>query len=463
MTEKVKRLINSYGWARWSALLLVSITMMCGYFMTDVMAPLEDILTRPVEDGGLGWSGTEYGIFTGGYGWLNVFLLMLFFGGIILDKLGVRLTGLGACVLMFVGACIKAWTISTSSFSPEDTILGFNARAIVAGAGFAVFGMGAEIAGITVTKAIVKWFTGYEMALAMGLQVAFARIGTACALGFSAKIYTAWGNSDWPIFGALGIGTPVAFGACMLCIGLIFFIIYSLMDATLDKQRLAEKSEPEEGFKISDIKLLMKSPGFWLIALLCLTFYSGVFPFLKAATKFMIYKYGIAEDVAGFIPALLPFGTIILTPVFGFIYDRVGRGALLMLIGSCLLMFVHLMFAMPFITNPVFAVIVMILLGIAFSLVPSAMWPSVPKIIPQKVLGSAYALIFYIQNIGLMCVPMLIGWVVENVAKQDDGTYDYTCPMLIFTAFGIVAVLLSLLLIKVNKSKGYGLNLPNKK
>jgi nitrate/nitrite transporter NarK len=464
MEKTLQTYLNDKAWARWTALILVSFTMMCGYFMTDVMAPLEKILTTPVAEGGLGWTGTEYGIFTGGYGWINVFLLMLFFGGLILDKLGVRLTGVGACLFMLVGACIKAWAISTPSILPTDTILGFNARAIWAGFGFAVFGVGAEVAGITVTKAIVRWFTGHEMALAMGLQVAFARIGTACALAFSAQIYSRWHDTEWPVIGSMNFGTSVAFGACLLCIGLIFYLVFCVMDKKLESSmpsKADSASADDEGFKLSDIKLLIGSQGFWLIALLCLTFYSGVFPFLKAATKFMECKFGVDPELAGYIPALLPFGTIILTPVFGFIYDRLGRCAQLMLIGSCLLTLVHLLFALPFITNAALAIVIMIVLGIAFSLVPSAMWPSVPKIIPQKVLGSAYALIFYIQNIGLMCVPMLIGWVVENVAKQPDGTYDYTVPMLIFTAFGVVAVGLSLMLIRVNRKHGYGLEKPN--
>jgi nitrate/nitrite transporter NarK len=467
MTQTIQQCLNDKAWARWTALILVSFTMMCGYFVTDVMAPMEKILTTSVAEGGLGWTGTEYGIFTGGYGWINVFLLMLFFGGLILDKLGVRITGLGACLFMLVGACIKAWAISTPSIGADDLILGLNARAILAGFGFAVFGVGAEVAGITVTKAIVRWFTGHEMALAMGLQVAFARIGTACALAFSLQIYNRWHTTDFPLIGCMNFGTSVAFGACLLCIGLIFFLLFCMMDTKLDKSlpkaAAAAEGEEEEGFKLSDIKLLVTNPGFWLIALLCLTFYSGVFPFLKAATKFMEFKYGVSPELAGYIPAMLPFGTIILTPVFGAIYDKVGRGAMLMLIGSCLLTLVHALFAMPFITSPVFAIAVMVLLGVAFSLVPSAMWPSVPKIIPQKVLGSAYALIFYIQNIGLMCVPMLIGWVVENVAKKSDTEYDYTVPMLIFTAFGLVAVVLSLLLIRVNRKKGYGLEKPNSK
>lgn len=461
------KLFNSKPWARWTALIIVSFTMMCGYFVTDVMAPLEDILTKSVEEGGLGWTGTEYGIFTGGYGWLNVFLLMLFFGGVILDKFGVRLTGTAACALMFVGAVIKAWAVSPF-FGIEGMILDLNARAVMAGLGFAVFGMGVEIAGITVTKAIAKWFTGYEMALAMGLQVALARVGTACALALSPIIYKSMGGIEWGDGGALGLATPVAFGAALLCIGLIFYLVYCVMDARLDSGLKAVNktdagSSDDEGFKMSDIKLLVTNKGFWIIALLCLTFYSGVFPFLKAATKFMQYKYGVDADVAGMIPAMLPFGTILLTPLFGWIYDKVGRGATLMLLGSVLLMCVHALFAMPF-GNATFAVAVMILLGIAFSLVPSAMWPSVPKIIPQKMLGSAYALIFYVQNIGLMGVPMLIGYLVENVSKQMVNgveTYDYTIPMLVFMAFGVIAVLLSVALLIVNRKKGYGLQTPN--
>lgn len=454
MREAIQRTLSDSKGARWTAMLIVSFTMMCGYFITDVMSPLGDMLTRSVEEGGLGWSATEYGWFSGAYSWFNIMLLMLVLGGIILDKMGVRFTGTLACLLMVGGTLLKAWALSPL-FPGEGMLFGFKTQMWAAGVGFAIFGMGAEICGITVSKVIVKWFTGHELALALGLQVAMARLGTAAALFYSPRVAAALGGVAW----------PVALGGVALCVGLLAYLVYGVMDRRLDASVQAVGSEPEEGFKLSDMRLVVTNRGFWLIAVLCLMFYSGVFPFLKFAAQLMIHKYGVDPGMAGDIPSLLPFGTILLTPLFGSLYDRIGKGATLMIAGSVMLVTVHVLFALPLLNVWWFALGVMILLGIAFSLVPSAMWPSVPKIIPQKQLGTAYALIFYVQNIGLMCVPMLIGWVVETYAKYTapDGStaYDYTVPMCIFALFGVIAVVLACALKAEDRRHGYGLESPN--
>ena len=452
MTEIYKKLNDSPA-ARWTALLIVSFTMMCGYFITDVMAPLEDLLTKSPAEGGLGWTSDEYGFFSGAYGYINVFLLMLFFGGIILDKCGVRFTGTMSSSLMFVGALLK-WYALDNSFG-DAQIFGYPVQVALAALGFAIFGMGAEITGITVTKIIAKWFTGHELALAMGLQVAMARIGTAAALACSLPIANKMGAAS----------APVLLGAALLCVGVVSFLVYCVMDKKLDTSvAAAEEQEAEEGFHFSDLKVIFTNKGFWLIAILCVLFYSGVFPFLKFATKLMIYKYGVEPELAGLIPAMLPFGTILLTPVFGSLYDRLGKGATLMISGSLMLTLVHVLFALPILNEWWFAIAIMVILGIAFSLVPSAMWPAVPKIIPMKQLGSAYAIIFYIQNIGLSMEPVLIGSVIQNYATIETAegvTYDYTIPMTIFAAFGIVAVGVALLLKHIDKKEGYGLEEPN--
>ncbi len=538
MTEKLQKKLNDSKAARWTALFIVSLTMMMAYFFTDVMGPLEAPLTtkgklvyfedgtylsadslmkvsaEPIEDydkivvgntyniivtntttqesavatttdslccadtltntvvavqeeciaedskpetkvvtvsstiNGLGWSSSDYGLFSGAYGFINVFLLMLFFGGLILDKMGVRFTGLMSTGLMFIGAAVK-WFAVNNSFDGE--IFGLPTQVAIACLGFAVYGMGAEIAGITVTKVIAKWFTGHEMALAMGLQVALARVGTACALFFSLPIAQSMGT----------VSAPVLFGASALCIGLLSYIVYCVMDKRLDKSTLGsiEQAESEEQFNLHDLKFIFGNLGFWLITLLCLLFYSAVFPFLKFATNLMIIKYNVQPDLAGIIPGLLPFGTMLLTPLFGSLYDRIGKGATLMIIGSILLTVVHVLFAMPLLNVWWFAVIVMILLGVAFSLVPSAMWPSVPKIIPMQQLGSAYAIIFYIQNIGLSLVPILIGNVID--ACTTNGTTNYTLPMSIFAIFGLLSVVIALMLKRADKTYGYGLEEPN--
>ena len=451
MTQ-TKRLNDSAA-ARWLALIIVSFTMMCGYFITDVMAPLEDLLTKAPAEGGLGWTSDDYGFFSGAYGYINVFLLMLFFGGIILDKCGVRFTGIMSSGLMLVGTLIK-WYAVNSDFGTAE-LFGYPTQVLIAALGFAIFGMGAEITGITVTKVIAKWFTGHELALAMGLQVAMARIGTAAALACSLPFANAMDN----------VAAPVLLGAALLCIGFVAYLVYGVMDKKLDASvAAAETATEEEGFHFSDLKVIFTNTGFWLIAILCVLFYSGVFPFLKFATKLMIYKYGVEPELAGLIPAMLPFGTILLTPIFGSLYDRLGKGATLMIIGSAMLTLVHVLFALPILNVWWFAILVMIVLGIAFSLVPSAMWPSVPKIIPMKQLGSAYAIIFYIQNIGLSMVPVMIGKVIQNYAtiETTEGvTYDYTIPMSIFAVFGIVSIIVSFILKRVDAKKGYGLEQPN--
>ena len=452
-TQAIQQKLSDSKSARWTALLIVSFTMMFGYFFTDVMSPLEPLLTAAKEDGGLGlgWSSDEYGFFSGAYGYFNVFLLLLFFGGIILDKFGIRFTGIMSTILMFGGALIK-WYAVGHDFTGTIAVPFFGTyqtQVVLAALGFSIYGVGCEIAGITVSKVIVKWFTGHELALAMGVQVALARLGTAGALGFALP-FAKWMG---------GVSASVGLGAALLCAGVIVFLVYCVMDKKEDASAAAVQGEPEEGFKFSDLKVLLTATGFWYVAVLCLMFYAGVFPFLKFATKLMISKYGVAEDVAGLIPAMLPFGTIFLTPLFGSIYDKYGKGATLMLIGSVLLTCVHIIFALPFGTW-ILAVAVMVVLGIAFGLVPSAMWPSVPKIIPMKLLGTAYALIFYIQNIGLALVPVWIG-KVNQANTGANGVIDYTETMTIFALFGVVAIIISLLLMWEDKRKGYGLQQPN--
>ena len=448
MTQAIKKKLNDSAAARWTALFIVSLAMMFGYFFTDVMSPLEPLLTASVQDGGLGWSSDEYGFFSGSYGFFNVFLLLLFFGGIVLDKFGIRFTGIMSTTLMFVGAMIK-WYAVTNTFQGE--LFGYQMQVIIACIGFATYGVGVEIVGITATKVIAKWFTGHELALAMGAQVALARLGTAAALSLALPFAQQFG----------GVGASVALGAALLCAGVLAFLVYCVMDRKFDKDA-AENADcgTEEIFKFSDLSLLFCNKGFWYITLLCLMFYAGVFPFLKFATKLMVIKYGVEPHLAGWIPSMLPYGTIVLTPLFGYIYDRIGKGATLMVIGSVLLTFVHAVFAVPSINNVGVAVCMMIVLGVAFGLVPSAMWPSVPKIIPMHLLGSAYALIFYIQNIGLSLVPIAIGKI--NQANTDaQGVIDYTQTMTTFTSFGVIAIIIALLLLREDKIKQYGLEEKN--
>ncbi len=408
MTEAIKKSLRESKAARWTALIIVSFMMLCGYYLADVMAPLKGLLEQQLT-----WTSAEYGFFTSAYGWFNVFLFFLIIGGIILDRMGVRFTGLMAALIMVLGIGIKYWAVSTHALDGVTwNILWFSTRAQVfmAGIGFAIFGVGVEVAGITVSKIIVKWFKGKEMALAMGLEMAMARIGTGLAIGTSLPVAKWLGH----------VSMPLLVGLVMACIGLIAFILYIFQDKKLDasealvKAQEATPAEPEESFRLKDILFIITNKAWWYIAILCVLFYSAVFPFLKYATDLMIQKFMINEAWAGSIPALLPFGTIILTPFFGNLYDRKGKGATIMMIGAMLIIFVHAIFSIPGLDHWLVALAVILILGIGFSLVPSAMWPSVPKIIPEKQLGSAYALIFWVQNIGLMGVPALIGWVVSK-------------------------------------------------
>ncbi len=456
--ETVTNTLRDSKVARWSALAVVSFTMLCGYYLTDVMAPLKPLLEKELL-----WNSAQYGIFTSAYGWFNVFLLMLILGGIILDKMGVRFTGKMATIVMVVGTAIKYWAISTDSLDNVE-IIGMNGQVLIAALGFAIFGVGVEVAGITVSKIIVKWFKGKELALAMGLEMATARMGTALALATSVPIANAFGNVSAPILVCL----------IMLCIGMIAFFIYTFMDKKLDNSISAEAgrsgvTESEESFRLADIWFIITNKGWWYIAILCVLFYSSVFPFLKYASDLMVNKFGVDPEFAGSIPALLPFGTMLLTPLFGNIYDRKGKGASIMILGSVLLIFVHVLFSIPFLKQTPIAILLIIILGIGFSLVPSAMWPSVPKIIPEKQLGSAYAMIFWVQNWGLMGVPALIGWVLNKycitgthlVDGVEVSNYNYTLPMLIFAGFGVLALVFAILLKAEDKKKGYGLELPN--
>ena len=462
MSEIITKTLRDSKAARWTALIIVSFTMMWGYFLTDAMSPLMDMLGISIEQGGMGWSAGDFGFFNFAYSLFNVYCFLLIFGGILLDKMGVRLTGLVSCIFMVVGAGIKYYAVEYIPSGGDAFLFGFNTQVIVASLGYALFAVGTENCGVTVSKVIVKWFTGYEVAMAMGVQVAVARLGQALALIVSPVLARNFSMS-----------TPLLFSFVLLIIGLLAYMYFCTMDSKLDKQETNAVAEDnsEEAFKVSDLKLIVCNKGFWLIALLCLCFYSAVFPFLKYATSLMINKYGVDSQLAGWLPALIPFGNLIMTPFFGGIYDKHGKGATIMIIGSILLILVHVLFALPVLNYWWFAAIVMVLLGVAFSLVPSAMWPSMPKIVPMRLLGSSYAVTFWIQNIGLGGVPLLIGLVLEKYCivgtVMRDGNeviqYDYTLPMCIFAIFGVIALGLAFMLKREDAKKGYGLELPNVK
>lgn len=439
--------------ARWLALLIVAFTMMAAYYVNDVMAPLKGMMEST-----LGWTSGEFGFFTGAYSFLNVFILMLIWGGLILDRFGIRFTGILATMLMVVGTIVEYYALQGMS-NNAGTIMGYRADLFVASAGYAVFGVGAEVAGITTSKIIAKWFVGKELALAMGVQVALARIGSQAAYAVAIPIARQW-----------NLTTPLLIGLAVLVAGMCTFGFFCLMDRRMDRQVATQTSstEDDDKFSFSDVRMVVSNPGFWLIALLCVLFYSCIFPFQKFATELMITKYGVAEDIAGTFAGLPALGALLLTPVFGGLIDKRGHAASIMILGSAMLIAVHGLYAIPSIHSAWVAIVLMIVLGVAFSLVPSAMWPSVAKIFPVKQLGTAYALIFWIQNIGLWGIPFLIGYTLEQcitdtsvVNGQTINYYDYTLPMCIFTGIACLALGVSVLLRMADKKYHYHLEEKN--
>ncbi len=402
--EQIKKSLRDSTATRWTALVFASMAIFGAYYFNYALSSI-----KPMLESILGWNSEDFGTYTSAYAWFNVFFFMLIISGFILDKLGVRKTGIGATIIMFAGTAINYWAVN-HQFADGSTIhiplVGdMNLQVFYSSIGFAIFGVGTEAIGITISKAVVRWFKGKEMALAMGMQMSIARLGTALALGISI-----------PLAKNFSVTTPILFALIVMVLGVISFILFSMLDIKLDKSEGKEEEvvNPDDEFKISDILLIIGNLGFWYIAILCVLFYSAVFPFLFYANDLMVNKYNVAPSLSGTITMLLPFGTIILTPVFGRIYDKYGKGATIMMVGSLILIFVHGVLAIPALTAWWIAAAMVVVLGVGFSLVPSAMWPSVPKIIPEKQLGTAYAVIFWIQNIGLMLVPLMLGIVLNS-------------------------------------------------
>lgn len=548
MSEKIKTLRDSAG-TRWLVLLLLAFAMFCSYIFMDILSPIKDLMqsTR-------GWDSTAFGTMQGSETFLNVFVFFLIFAGIILDKMGVRFTAVLSGVVMLIGAVInwyavtesfigsglEVWFTNNLNYIPgfdelgiSPFYLGMPASAKFAAVGFMIFGCGVEMAGITVSRGIVKWFKGREMALAMGSEMALARLGVATCMIFS------------PVFAKLGgdidVSRSVAFGVVLLMIALIMFCAYFFMDKKLDAQT-GEAEEKDDPFKISDLGQILSSSGFWLVALLCVLYYSAIFPFQKYAVNMLqcnltftevpadsfwagntvtIIQYcimlvvaaaafasnfskqksmksglqvlavaalvvfcymGYMRQSAETIFAVFPLLAVGITPILGNYVDHKGKAATMLVLGSVLLIACHLTFAfiLPmFKGNAIGGVIIayttILVLGASFSLVPASLWPSVPKLVDAKIIGSAYALIFWIQNIGLWLFPMLIGKVldatnpelVENLKsgiitpEQAAVSYDYTAPLVMLACLGVAALILGFVLKAVDKKKGLGLEEPN--
>jgi MFS family permease len=455
----VKKLINESPAARWGIMLLVSLAMATNYYFYDALSPLKDLMHSK-----LGFSSADYGLFMGAYSWPNVFLAMAVIGGVILDKIGIRITGSLFILLQVLGAGITAYGTTDyyinggfgynfmNSFLPTwSPVLKMTTL------GFFIFGLGAETTIVVISKVIVKWFKGKELALALGLNLAIGRLGMAAALIISPRLA-----------GESNLSLPIWFSTMLLGIGFLAFLVYIIYDIRFDSQIKTDESllDETEEFHMSDIGKLLTNKSFIYITLLCVLFYSAVFPFVKFAPDLMSNKFGVSRELAGTITSILPFGTLFFTPLFAWICDYKGKSASLMIYGSLLLVLVHLLFAF---TN-VSPYISMFILGVAFSLVPAAMWPSVAKIVETNKIGTAYGLMFTIQNIGLMIFPMLIGYVLdesnpgvaEALAAGQSAVYNYTNPTIMLAGLGLLGVAFAFLLKNEDKTSGYGLELPNK-
>ena len=456
MVKAIQQTLRDSAAARWTVLVLVASMMFFAYMFVDILSPLASLLNDTI-----GWDQGVFGTYAAGEYLLNVFGFLIL-AGIILDKMGVRFTGLLSASLMVIGAAIKYWGIS---WTDANTVEWLNAwwpsmpgSAKLAMFGFMIFGCGCEMAGTTVSKILAKWFKGKEMALAMGLEMAIARLGVFGAMWLAPML-----SEKFAVDGTNSVTAPLLFASLLLVIGLLNFFVFTIMDTKFDNQLVAigeatAEKDPEDEFHVSDLGQIFQSKMFWIVALLCVLYYSAIFPFQRFATNFLEETLAISNAEAAGLFKWFPILAMVLTPFLGAFIDYKGKGASMMLLGAVIMIVCHCVFAfvLPAYPSKTLALITILVLGVSFSLVPASMWPSVPKIIDEKVLGSAYCLIFWVQNIGLCLVPLLIG-------KLRVATNGYLVPMCVFASFGVLAFLLSLALKIEDKKKNYGLELPNKK
>ncbi len=440
-------------WFRWGMLFLVSLVMAANYYFYDALTPIKSVLSEH-----LGFSSTDYGIVQGFYAFPNTFLLMAILGGIILDRIGIRITGTVFVTFMMIGAWLTLYGASGiyNNGGPGYTFMGsflkqFSPAVKMMALGMLFFGLGAETSIVVFNKILVKWFKDREIALAFAINLGIARFGTALAI----KLGPRFAEKDWLM--------PIWFGVLLLSITFLAFLVYLVNDYRLDRQ--IKDANPQmdetEKFRITDVTNLLKIKSFIYIALLCVTFYAAFFPFLKYAPDFFLNKYGVSPKTSGDITFWLPIGTVLFTPIFGWLVDRKGRAASLMILGSMILIMVHLTFAFTkFNPYPL-----CILLGIAFSLVPAAMWPSVARIVSENKLGTAYGIMFSLQNLGLFAIPILAGGLLDFTNKNIAAgqPLNYTVTMILFSGLGIVALFFAFLLRKEDRTSGYGLELPKKR
>ena len=451
--ESIKRTLNDSPIARWGVLILVGFILSVNYYFYDAFSTLKDLMTKE-----FGFSNTDYGLFVSFYSIPNTFLLMAVIGGVILDKLGIRRTGFVFVFFMAFGAVLTAYGASDiyradgvgysfmQSFLPDYSP---ELKMMLLGRFF--FGLGAETSIVVISKILVKWFKGKDLALAFGLKVGFGRLGTFAALQLSPVI----------AMGGEQLSMAIWFAAVLVLIGLLAFIVYMLLDLKFDNnvERSIEttKSDP---FRVKDIFDLLTNKSYLYIALICVTFYAAVFPFMAFAPDFFFHKFGMNYEQSGQIASLLPLGTLFFTPLFGFLIDRKGKAATAMIFGSLVLFIVHMIFTFTSFSP----YMPMIFLGIAFSLVPAAMWPSMVKLVKEKEIGTAYGLMYSIQNLGLWGIPILAGMILDKTNPGNPETLNYTPTMIMFTILGLIGLIFAFLLKREDKISGGGVELPlNKK
>ena len=417
MTQTIQRKLHDSAFARWAAVILISLMMFFAYMFVDMMSPLQSLI-----EGQRGWGPDVFGAYGSSEYLLNVFGFLII-AGIILDKMGIRFTGTLSASLMVIGAVIKFYAVSDWFVGSEldATLTGWQfmnlpGSALLACLGFMIFGCGCEMAGITVSRAIAKWFKGKEMAMAMGLEMAIARIGVFAIFTMSPAV----ANSEMFAFIPTSVVKPVFLCTVLLIVGLICFLVFNVMDKKFDKQLAAageaETVASDEAFKIGDVMIILSSKIFWLVALLCVLYYSAIFPFQKYAVNMFENNLNLTAEEAASIFRWFPIGAALITPFLGGFLDKRGKGATMLILGAILMISCHLVFALvlPKFPNLVLAYAAIVVLGVSFSLVPAALWPSVPKLMPERYLGSAYSLIFWVQNVGLCLVPYLIGVVLNS-------------------------------------------------
>ena len=451
--EKARKLLTESPYARWGILLLLGLTLSVNYYFYDAFSSLKSLLTSEFA-----FTNTQYGLFVSFYAVPNTFLLMAVLGGMILDRLGIRRTGFMFVFFMAFGAVLTAYGASDfyraggpgyemmSSILPQ-----YSAELKMMLTGRFFYGLGAETSIVVVSKALVKWFKGKDLALAFGLKVGFGRLGSFLALRISPTLAQDGAQ----------LTTAFWFAAMLVCIGLLAFMVYMVFDLKYDREleTKAIKSKKEK-FVIRDIVGILSNRAYLYILLLCVTFYSAVFPFMAFAPDFFYHKFGITMIESGKVTSLLPLGTMLFTPLFGFLVDRKGRSATAMIVGASTLMLVHLVFALTSLQPHFF----LILLGIAFSLVPAAMWPSMVKLVKEKDIGTAYGIMYSVQNLGLWGVPILAGMILDKTNPGAPEVLNYTPTILLFAGLSLLGLIFAIILKWENSRGSYGIELPlNKK